>query len=86
MKVVEIINVDFSLRHFVLPLMRAAREAGHEVIGACADGPLLEPVRAEGFRVVALPPMRSLSPAAAPAARHRYPTAASSVCRRPRRS
>ncbi|HKM64590.1 MAG TPA: glycosyltransferase family 4 protein [Acidisphaera sp.] len=65
MKVVEVINVDFSLRHFVLPLMRAARDAGHEVIGACAEGPLLAPARVEGFRVVALPPMRSLSPVAA---------------------
>src|SRR5271165_5257881 len=64
-KVVEVINVDFSLRHFVLPLMRAARDAGHEVIGACAEGPLLAPARVEGFRVVALPPMRSLSPVAA---------------------
>src|SRR6185437_13048363 len=62
MKLLEIINVDFSLRHFLLPLMRGARERGHEVIGACGDGPLLEPVRAEGFRVEGLPPMRSLSP------------------------
>lgn len=65
MKLIEVINVDFSLRHFVLPLMRAAREAGHEVIGACAEGPLLAPVRDEGFRVEALPPLRSLSPGAA---------------------
>jgi glycosyltransferase involved in cell wall biosynthesis len=64
MKLIEVINVDFSLRHFVLPLMRAARAAGHEVIGACADGPLLAPVRAEGFRVAVLPPLRSLSPGA----------------------
>ena len=61
-KIVEIINVDFSLRHFLLPLMRGARARGHEVIGACAEGPLLAPVRAEGFRVESLPPMRSLSP------------------------
>jgi glycosyltransferase involved in cell wall biosynthesis len=62
MKLLEIINVDFSLRHFLLPLMRGARERGHEVIGACGDGPLLDAVRAEGFRVENLPPMRSLSP------------------------
>ncbi len=64
MKVVEVINVDFSLRHFVLPLMRAARAAGHEVVGVCAEGPLLAPVRAEGFRVETIPPLRSLSPRA----------------------
>ncbi len=52
MKVLEIANVDFSLRHFVLPLMRGARARGHEVVGVSADGALLGDVRAEGFRVV----------------------------------
>lgn len=64
MKIIEITNVDFSLRHFLLPLMRAARERGHEVIGACAEGPLLEVARAEGFRVIGLPLERRVSPAA----------------------
>ena len=62
MKVLQITNVDFSLRHFLLPLMRAARARGHEVVGVSADGPLLADVRAEGLRVVALPMARSLSP------------------------
>ena len=62
MKIIEITNVDFSLRQFLLPLMRAARERGHEVIGACADGKLLEIPRAEGFRVIALPLERRVSP------------------------
>ncbi len=64
MKIVEITNVDFSLRHFLLPLMRGLRARGHEVIGASAEGPLLEVARAEGFRVVGLPLARSLSPVA----------------------
>ena len=63
MKLLEIINVDFSLRHFVLPLMEGARARGHEVIGVCAEGPLLADVRARGFRVETVPPMRSLNPA-----------------------
>lgn len=62
MKVLQVTNVDFSLRHFLLPLMRAARARGHEVVGVSADGPLLADVRAEGLRVVALPMARSLSP------------------------
>jgi glycosyltransferase involved in cell wall biosynthesis len=61
MKIVEITNVDFSLRHFLLPLMRAIRARGHEVVGACAEGPLLEEVRAEGFRVIPIPFVRRLS-------------------------
>lgn len=63
-KIIEITNVDFSLRHFLLPLMRAIRARGHEVVGACAEGPLLTDVRAEGFRVIAIPFVRRLSPLA----------------------
>ncbi|HVY17360.1 MAG TPA: glycosyltransferase family 4 protein [Rhodopila sp.] len=62
MKIIEITNVDFSLRHFLLPLMRAMRARGHEVVGGCAEGPLLDGVRAEGFRVIALPFVRRVSP------------------------
>lgn len=64
MKILEIANVDFSLAQFVLPLMRALREAGHEVVGASAPGALLELPRREGFRVVELPLARSASPLA----------------------
>lgn len=64
LKVLEVTNVDFSLRHFLLPLMLGAQARGHEVVGACADGPLLADVRAAGVRVAALPMARSLSPIA----------------------
>lgn len=64
LKVVELTNVDFSLRQFLLPLMRGIRERGHEVVGVCAEGDLLQEVRAEGFRVVAIPFERRLSPMA----------------------
>ena len=64
MKIIELTNVDFSLRHFLLPLMRGIRARGHEVVGVCAEGPLLDAVRAEGFRVVGLPFARRISPLA----------------------
>ncbi len=64
MKVLEITNVDFSLRHFLLPLMRGIRARGHEVVGVSADGKLLDIVRGEGFRVAPVPLARSLSPVA----------------------
>jgi len=63
-KLVEVTNVDFSLRHFLLPLMRAAQARGHEVLGVCADGPLLADVEAAGLRTAPLPMARSLSPGA----------------------
>jgi glycosyltransferase involved in cell wall biosynthesis len=64
MKIAEITNVDFSLRHFLLPLMRGARARGHEVVGLCAEGPMLDLPRAEGFRVIPVPMARSLNPVA----------------------
>jgi len=64
MKVAQVTNVDFSLRHFLLPLMRGARDRGHEVVGICAEGPLLDLPRREGFRILTPPFARSLNPAA----------------------
>jgi glycosyltransferase involved in cell wall biosynthesis len=64
MRIAEVTNVDFSLRHFLLPLMRGTRDRGHEVVGVCAEGPLLDIPRAEGFECVGLPMARSLNPAA----------------------
>jgi glycosyltransferase involved in cell wall biosynthesis len=61
-KVLEVCNVDFAMRHFLLPVMRGLRERGHEVIGACAEGPLLDLPRAEGFRILPVPMARSMNP------------------------
>ena len=44
--------------------MRGARERGHEVVGLCAEGPLLDLPRAEGFRIIPVPMARSLNPVA----------------------
>ena len=54
MKICQLCAVDFTLYHFLLPLMRAMRDAGHEVVGVCSEGGFAEQVRAEGFRVVAI--------------------------------
>jgi glycosyltransferase involved in cell wall biosynthesis len=63
-KIIELTNVDFSLRHFLLPLMRVLRARGHDVVGVCAEGPLLDDVRAEGFRIIPAPFARRVSPLA----------------------
>ncbi len=62
MKIIEVTNVDFSLHQFLLPLMRGARARGHEVLGACAEGPLLSTIREEGFRILPIPFERRVSP------------------------
>jgi glycosyltransferase involved in cell wall biosynthesis len=61
-KILQVANVDYAVRMFLLPLMRELRARGHEVIAACAEGPMLEAVRAEGFRVIPVPMARSLNP------------------------
>jgi glycosyltransferase involved in cell wall biosynthesis len=51
MKIAQLCAVDFTLYHFILPLMRALRDAGHEVVAIASDGPFMAKIRAEGFRV-----------------------------------
>lgn len=51
MKICQLCAVDFTMYHFLLPLTRALARAGHEVVGVCADGPLVERIRAGGLRV-----------------------------------
>ena len=62
MKICQLCTVDFTLYHFLLPLMMAMRDAGHDVVGVCADGRLLGPVRDSGFRVETAPLARSANP------------------------
>jgi glycosyltransferase involved in cell wall biosynthesis len=61
-KICQLCAVDFTLYHFLLPLLRGLRGAGHEVVGVCADGPLAAKVRDEGFRVEAMPFVRGYNP------------------------
>ena len=59
MKICELCAVDFTLYHFLLPLMQRLRAAGHDVVGACSDGPYLDRVIDAGFRVETIPIARS---------------------------
>lgn len=64
MKILQLCAVDFTLYHFLLPLMRGLRDAGHTVVGACAHGTLVAKIEADGFRVINLPIRRSANPVA----------------------
>lgn len=55
MKICQLCAVDFTLYHFLLPLMRALRAAGHEVVGVCAPGARADGVRVKNFRVEPMP-------------------------------
>jgi len=61
LKVLQLCAVDFTLYHFLSPLVRALDGAGHVAFAACADGPLAEKLRAEGMRIEPLPFTRRMS-------------------------
>lgn len=48
-RVLQVCAVDFTARHFLLPLMRAQRTWGFEVEFACSPGPDVPALQAEGF-------------------------------------
>lgn len=64
MKICQLCAVDFTLYHFLLPLMQAMAASGHEVVGVAADGPLIAEVRKAGIRVETAPIARSFNLAA----------------------
>ncbi|MCE5231191.1 glycosyltransferase family 4 protein [bacterium] len=57
--VLQLCAVDFTARRFLLPLMRAQREAGFDVELACAPGPDIAVIEKEGFVCHAIPFQRS---------------------------
>ena len=59
MKIVEVTNVDFSLRQFLLPLMREMHARGHEVVGVSPTGRCSTSPAPRAF---ALPPSRWRAP------------------------
>jgi glycosyltransferase involved in cell wall biosynthesis len=63
-KIAQVSAVDFTMAHFLLPLALAEREAGHEVIAVCSDGPWVGRVRAAGIAARAVPIPRGLNPRA----------------------
>ncbi len=64
MKILQLCAVDFTLYHFLQPLMQGLRAAGHEVVGACSRGPLAAKVEASGFRIAHVAVERTANPLA----------------------
>ena len=60
-KICQLCNLDFTLYHFLMPLLRGMRDAGHEVVGVCSEGPFADKARDEGFRVEAITIHRSFN-------------------------
>lgn len=62
MKVCQLCAVDFTLKHFLLPLVDGMRAQGWQVTAVCSDGPLIGAMRAAGYTIETLPIARSMNP------------------------
>src|SRR5690349_9309768 len=69
--ILQLCAVDFTARHFLLPLMRAQRAAGFDVRLACAPGKYVSEIIDEGFSVYPIPFHRSFNLWAHAAAYHK---------------
>lgn len=62
MKVCQLCAVDFTLHHFLLPLIDGMRGLGWEVTAVCSDGPAIPALRARGLRIETVEISRSMNP------------------------
>ena len=51
LKVCQLCAVDFTLKHFLLPLVDGMRDAGWEVTAVCSDGPAIAGLRERGYDI-----------------------------------
>lgn len=61
LRVCQLCAVDFSLKHFLLPLIDGMKECGWAVTAVCSDGPEIEGMRAKGYVIDIIPISRSLN-------------------------
>ena len=66
LKVCQLCAVDFTLQHFLLPLIDGMRRVGWDVTAVCSEGPAVAGLRARGYRIETVPIARSLNPLAHP--------------------
>lgn len=51
LKVCQLCAVDFTLKHFLLPLIDGMRDAGWDVTAVCSDGPEIPGLRERGYDI-----------------------------------
>ena len=61
LRVCQLCAVDFTLKHFLLPLIDGIQNHGWEVTAVCSDGPEIPSLRASGYTVDTIPISRSLN-------------------------
>jgi glycosyltransferase involved in cell wall biosynthesis len=61
LKVCQLCAVDFTLQHFLVPLVDGMRRRGWEVISVCSDGEHVPGLRERGYPVTTIPISRSMN-------------------------
>lgn len=62
MKVCQLCAVDFTLKHFLLPLIDGMKSRGWSVTAVCSDGPYVASLREQGYCIETLEINRSMNP------------------------
>ena len=62
MKICQVCAVDFTLKHFLLPLIEAMEKQNWSVTALCSDGEFIDEIRRQGFEVRVAKIERSLNP------------------------
>ncbi len=61
MKICQLCSVDFTLKHFLLPLIDGQLSRGHDVTAVCSDGEYIKGIREDGYKVDAIDIERSMN-------------------------
>ena len=61
-KVCQLCAVDFTAKHFLLPLVDGMKQQGWHVTTVCSDGKFVPGMRADGYHVVTISIARSMNP------------------------
>lgn len=62
LRVCQLCAVDFTLKHFLLPLIDGMSASGWDVTSVCSDGKYVNNLRQQGYKVNTIPISRSLNP------------------------
>jgi glycosyltransferase involved in cell wall biosynthesis len=62
LKVCQLCAVDFTLKHFLLPLVDGMAREGWQVTSVCSDGPFIADLRRNGYRIETCGISRGLNP------------------------
>jgi len=61
LRVCQLCAVDFTLKHFLLPLIDGMQDHGWRVTSVCSDGPEIPGMRERGYAIDTIPISRSLN-------------------------